>query len=77
MNRKEIYEVIPSKHWVNLETGHTASLYGAVPYYTVRDKFNWHVVQRGYTVRNVETGAVGIGRMPWKTEEEALEWVNG
>lgn len=75
-NRKDTYEIIPSKHWVNLETGRTASIHGAVPYYTEREKFQWHIVQRGYTVRNVKTGTVGIGKMPWKTEAEAIEWVN-
>jgi hypothetical protein len=77
MSRKNTYEIIPSKHWVNQETGQTASLYGSVPYLTEREKFQWAIVQRGYTVRNIKTGVVGIGRLPWKTEAEAIEWING
>lgn len=76
MNRAEIFEVVPSKRWVNHQTGQTASIYGSVPYVTIRDKFNWSIEVRGYTVRNTQTGTVGIGRMPWKTEEEALSWIN-
>jgi len=75
MNRSIIFEVIPSKHWINSETGQTASIYGAVPYLSENEKQKWSVALRGYTVRNLKTGAVGIGRTPWKTEEEALDWI--
>ena len=76
MNRKQLFEIIPSKRWVNNETGQTASIYGSVPYVTIRDKFNWSIEVRGYTVQNLKTGTVGIGHMPWKTEAEAEEWLN-
>jgi hypothetical protein len=75
MNRVDTFEVIPSKQWINSETGQTASIYGAVPYLSESEKAQWSVAVRGYTVRNLKTGAVGIGRMPWKTEEEALAWI--
>lgn len=75
MNRNQSFEIIPSKRWVNHETGQTASIYGSVPYVTIRDKFNWSIEVRGYTVRNTKTGVVGIGRAPWKTEAEAEEWL--
>lgn len=75
MNRNQSFEIIPSKRWVNHETGQTASIYGSVPYVTIRDKFNWSIETLGYTVRNIKTGVVGIGRAPWKTEVEAEEWL--
>ena len=31
----------------------------------------------GYTVQHKKTGTVGIGRQPWKTLEEAQNWLYG
>lgn len=76
MNRKQSFEIIESKHWVNHETKQTASLYGSVPYVSDRDKFNWSIEVLGYTVRNIKNGTVGIGKIPWKTEAEAEAWLN-
>lgn len=67
-----IIEIIESKHWVNVETGRTASIYGAVPYTNDQDKLNWRIESRGYTWR-LNNGTIGLGRSPAKTLSEALE----
>ena len=67
------YEIIESKKWVNTVTGNTASIYGAVPYTNDTDKANWSLECVGYTIRNNDTGTVGLGRKPFKTMYEAVE----
>lgn len=67
-----ILEVIESRRWRNITTGDTASLYGAVPYTSESDKPNWIVETVGWTWRN-DNGTIGLGRVPAKTREEALE----
>jgi len=67
-----IIEVIESKHWVNRETGQTASIYGSVPWTGNGDKSNWHLESRGWTWR-LDNGTVGLGRQPVKTYQEALD----
>lgn len=67
----KVIEVIESKQWRHAD-GRTASLYGAVPYTSEADKSNWSVVTVGYTWLN-DNGTVGLGRVPAKTREEAME----
>lgn len=67
-----ILEVIESKHWRNKVTGQTASIYGAMPYASSADKANWELATGGFTWRN-DNGTIGLGRVPAKTREEALE----
>ena len=67
------YEIVESKKWVNTVTGATASIYGAVPYTNDTDKANWSIEMVGYTIRNNDTGTVGLGRLPFKTMYEAVE----
>lgn len=67
------YEIIESKNWVNTITGQTASIYGSVPYTNDTDKTNWVIEVVGYTIRNNDTGTVGLGRKPFKTMYEATE----
>lgn len=67
------YEIVESKKWVNSITGATASIYGAVPYTSDSDKQNWSVETVGYTIRNNDTGIVGLGKPPFKTMYEAVE----
>jgi hypothetical protein len=67
-----ILEVIPARHWVNLRNGRTASVYGAVPYTSKAEEADWEVQDNGWTWRN-DNGTVGLGRVPAKTREEALE----
>lgn len=67
-----ILEVIPARHWVNVRNGRTASIYGAVPYTSNADKADWEVRESGWTWQN-DNGTIGLGRVPAKTREEALE----
>lgn len=68
----KIIAVIESRHWINSQTGATASIYGACPYTTEADKQNWSIQVRGYTWR-LDNGTVGLGRQPAKTRAEAEE----
>jgi len=67
------YEIIESKKWVNTVTGETASIYGSMPYTNDTEKANWSIEVVGYTIRNNDTGTVGLGRKPFKTMYEAVE----
>jgi hypothetical protein len=67
------YEIIESKKWVNTATGATASIYGAAPYTNDKDRVFWSIEVVGYTIRNNDTGTVGLGRLPFKTMYEAVE----
>jgi hypothetical protein len=67
-----IIEVIPAKRWKNTITGATASIYGAVPWSSDSEKQQWTLETVGFTWR-VDNRTVGIGRVPAKTEEEAIE----
>lgn len=68
----KIIEIVESKQWQNIETGQTASIFGAVPYSSDKDKKQWRIISRGYTWR-LDNGTVGLGRMPVKTLNEALK----
>lgn len=63
------YEVIPARRWQHPD-GRTASLYGATP----GDGFVLTMV--GWTVQDLRTGTVGIGRKPWESFEDACKWVD-
>ena len=65
------YEVIESKRYRNTETGRTASIYGACPWYSPESKQYWTIETVGWTVRDNNTNTVGFGRVPFKTREEA------
>ena len=67
-----VIEVIESKHWINLKTGRTASIYGSVPYVNETDKANWVIETVGFTWR-CDNGTIGLGRVPAKTRVEAEE----
>lgn len=67
------YEIIESKRWINTITGQTASVYGSVPYTNDKENANWAIEVVGYTIRNNDTGTVGLGRKPFKTMYEAVE----
>jgi hypothetical protein len=67
------YEIVESKKWINSINGATASIYGACPYTSDSDKHNWSVKIEGYTIRNNDTGAIGLGKSPFKTMYEAVE----
>ena len=69
------FEVIESKVWKR-DDGATASIYGAVPWTSSREESRWKMIPRGYTVRDNESGTVGIGRQPWATKGEAQAWID-
>lgn len=67
----KILEVIPSRQWFNPETGATASIYGALPYFGgEKNKGAWVIREDGFTFRN-DNGTVGIGRPAMKSREMA------
>lgn len=68
----KVLEVIESKRWRNTKTNATASLYGACPWTSDADKQAWVLEVVGWTWRNAD-GTIGLGRVPAKTREEALD----
>ena len=73
-NHSHMFDLVESKQWQH-DDGRTASLYGAVPYHS--DHTGWRVVTVGWTVIHKKTGTIGIGRRPWKTKQEAEDWLYG
>ncbi len=67
------YEVIESRVW-RRDDGRTASIYGALPYHGEAEKAHWTIVSRGWTIRDNNDNTVGLGRVPFKTIEEAQEY---
>ena len=68
------YEAIPHKLWVHT-SGRTASIYGAYPWVSNAGKQEWHIEQRGWTVRNNRTNTTGFGHPPFKTLDEAEAFI--
>ena len=67
------YEVIEHKIWLR-DDGAKASIYGALPWppgASEREKARWKIVAQGWTVRNPQTGEVGVGRPASSTKEAA------
>ena len=64
------YDIIPAKRWIHTD-GRTASIYGAVPYTSEAEQASWSIQPVGFTIRDNKTNTVGLGRMPFKTIEEA------
>jgi hypothetical protein len=71
----QVIKIIESKHWINKVSGHTASIYGSVPYTNEADKLNWSIELRGYTWQ-LSNGTIGLGRQPAKTLAEAQAVMN-
>jgi len=72
---RRVLNIIESKKWVNSETGATASIYGSLPYWTEAEGKKWKIVTSGYTWQ-LNDGTIGLGRIPAKTYEEAVEVMN-
>ena len=72
---KPRYEVVPSRCWYNAITGATASLYGACPWVSDAEKDEWTLTVSGWTIKDNQRGTVGIGRAPFKSEEEAEQYL--
>ena len=67
----KILKIIPYRQWFNTETGATASVYGALPYWGGEEnKGAWVVRENGFTFEN-DNGTVGVGRPPMKSRELA------
>lgn len=65
-----MYEVVVSKVWKR-DDGRTASIYGAVPWQSDDEATRWKLVETGFTVKNTQTGTIGVGKQPFQTREEA------
>lgn len=63
-------EIIPARRWRNTKTKATASVYGAVPWFTEAAKADWEIESTGFTIKWPD-GTVGLGRPPFATEAEA------
>jgi len=72
-------EIIPNlsavrhKEWHNTKTGQTASLGESLPLLSSRGA--WVIRSRGWTIYNRNRNVTGIGRFPFKSEEEANAWI--
>lgn len=64
------YSVVEAVSWQR-DDGRTASIYGACPWMSERERPRWKTVSQGWTVQDARNGTVGCGRVPWKTREEA------
>jgi hypothetical protein len=71
----KIVQVIEAKRWLNTKNGRTASIYGSVPYNDESERSDWTIQIVGYTWR-LDNGTIGLGRIPAKTKEEAIEVMN-
>lgn len=66
-----IKRVIPSRRWRHRETGRMVSSRGACPWMTDAERQDWESVVVGWTWQ-LDDGTIGLGRVPAKTETEAL-----
>ena len=68
------YTVVESKVWKHT-SGRTASIYGALPWYTKSEKEQWTMESRGYTIRDNKTNEIGrMIRKPFATFTQAQEY---
>lgn len=70
------YEIVPSRRWYNQSTGASASIFGSTPWASEADRNHWQIVQNGWTIRDEQTGTVGMGREPFATHDSAQQWLN-
>ena len=76
LNHSHMFEIIESKRWV-CDDGRTVSVYGSCPWLSDDERKQWMMQIVGFTVRHLKTGTVGIGRQPWKTRQDAEDWLYG
>lgn len=70
------YEAVPLKRWVNKKTGAQSSIFGAVPWMTAAEKDDWEIEQRGWGIKNIETGKIKTKPYPpYCYTKERAEWV--
>lgn len=65
-----IIRVIECWDWVNVCTGAQKSMLGPVPWKEPRERVYWCLQHVGYTWQ-LSSGAIGIGRPPAATREQA------
>jgi len=68
-------KVIEARAWKHGPSGRLASLHGACPWGAESERIDWAIVSTGWTVAHPD-GTTGIGRVPFKTREEAQAWVD-
>lgn len=69
------YTPIASYIWKR-DDGMKASIYGACPWTSAAEEPRWKMVMTGWTVRDMKTGTVGIGKIPWDTKADAEAWID-
>lgn len=67
------YEVVESYVLVHKQTKHRISQFSVLPYGRNED---WELEPTGWTVFNPFTNQHGVGRVPWKTREEAQAYAD-
>jgi len=72
-NSAQFYEVVESRVWVNVFNGRQASPYGSTPWLSENERSAWQLQVRGWTVKNPNTGEIGIGRPACATYDEACQ----
>lgn len=75
MKRNERFEGVPYRVYVH-ESGRRASIHGACPWRNDAEKAQWRVETAGWTVYDKSTGTYGIGRPPFKSEQELNDWLD-
>ena len=65
------YEVVRYVIHRHVPSGRSASIYGASPWNSERERQEWVLEEAGWTLQNPLTGQVGVGRAPCATYEEA------
>lgn len=66
--------VIPARAYVHTD-GRRASIYGAVPWTSDAGKADWSIIETGFSIQHPD-GTIGLGRVPFKTREDAQAWVD-
>jgi hypothetical protein len=67
-------QAIEAKVWRHT-SGRTASVCGACPWTSEAERAAWALVVVGWTIQHAD-GTRGIGRVPFKTREEAQAWID-
>lgn len=63
------YEIVKNKVWFDKKTNQTYSIFGAIP------NDNLELQERGWTLYNPKNNTYGIGRKPFVTYFEALNFI--
>ena len=64
------YKIVKHKVLFNKKTNQTYSIFGAIP------SDNLELQERGWTLYNTKRNTYGIGRKPFVTYFEALNYIN-